>query len=143
MLRSSCVVKLGDVKFVGSLDFPPGMLPLQIHIVQEMISLLRERSKGFTQKTAAKRIAINLIDQWIHCNVYTKADRHVEAQILKVYKEYTDLYAIQIDRRNDSWKTKVGNFHKRASTTLFDIFMPDPRRLKCQEIFWGVKMSQD
>ena len=34
VLRSSCAVKLGEVEFMATLDFPTGMLPMEIHILQ-------------------------------------------------------------------------------------------------------------
>ncbi len=141
VLRSTCEVKLGDVQFIGSLDFPPGMLPLQIHILQAMIGLLRDKRKGFTQQTAARRVSINVIDRWMHCNVYTKADRHVQGQIIKLYAEFEELKKTPYPRRTDKWKEKVQVFHDRVSASLFDIFTPDSRRLKRLELFYGVKMT--
>ena len=143
VLRSSCEVKLGDVQFVGSLNFPPGMLPLEIHVLQAMMGLMRDKKKGFTLQTAARRISINLIDQWIHCNVYTKADQNVQGQIIKLYTAYRELEKTPYPRRTDKWKEKVKAFYDRVSSTLFDIFTPDARRLKRLELFYGVKMTDE
>ena len=33
-LRSACAIQLGDVEFIATLEFPPGMLPLQIQVLQ-------------------------------------------------------------------------------------------------------------
>ena len=33
-LRSACAIQLGDVEFIATLEFPTGMLPLQIHVLQ-------------------------------------------------------------------------------------------------------------
>ena len=33
-LRSACAIQLGDVEFIANLEFSPGMLPLQIHVLQ-------------------------------------------------------------------------------------------------------------
>ena len=143
VLRSSCEVKLGDVQFLGSLEFPPGMLPQEIHVLQAMIGLLRDQKKGFTKQTAARRVSINLIDQWIHCNVYTKADQNVQNQIIKLYTEFEELKKTPYPRRTDKWKDKVKVFHDRVSTSLFDIFTPDARRLKRLELFYGVRMTEE
>ena len=91
VLRSSCEVKLGDVQFVGSLDFPPGMLSQEIHVLQAMMGLLRNQKKGFTKKTAARRVAINLIDQWLHCNVYTKTNSF-QSSLFFILKTHKNLF---------------------------------------------------
>ena len=33
-LRSACAIQVGDVEFIATLEFPTGMLPLQIHVLQ-------------------------------------------------------------------------------------------------------------
>ena len=33
-LRSACAIQLGDVEFIATLEFPIGMLPLQVHVLQ-------------------------------------------------------------------------------------------------------------
>ena len=34
VLRSSRIVKLGDVELMATLDFPVGVLPLELHVLQ-------------------------------------------------------------------------------------------------------------
>jgi hypothetical protein len=34
VLRSSCIVKVGDAEFLAALEFPLGMLPLELHVLQ-------------------------------------------------------------------------------------------------------------
>ena len=38
-LRSAYAVQLGDVEFIATLEFPPGMLPLQVHVLQVWYSV--------------------------------------------------------------------------------------------------------
>ena len=33
-LRSACAVQIGGVEFIAALEFPIGMLPLEIHVLQ-------------------------------------------------------------------------------------------------------------
>ena len=33
-LRSAYAIQLGDVEFIATLEFPTGMLPLQVHVLQ-------------------------------------------------------------------------------------------------------------
>ena len=49
--------------------------------MQAMIYLLRDKKKGFNLPSATRHVAVNVIDQWIHCNVYTKTDKAVKEQV--------------------------------------------------------------
>ena len=39
VIRTSCAVTLGDVKFLATINFPIGMLPLELHILQVQATL--------------------------------------------------------------------------------------------------------
>ena len=49
VLRSERVVRLGDVEFLATLDFPMGMLPLEIHVLQVRSEVyLRKKCQNHT-----------------------------------------------------------------------------------------------
>ena len=64
----------------------------------------------------------------------------VNPQILRLHGEFGELRRIPTSRRGESWKEKVLLFHRRVSSSLFDIACDQNRRRR-QEIFYGVKMT--
>ena len=61
-------------------------------------------------------------------------------QILRLHSEFGELRRIPTARRSELWKEKVLSFHRRISSSLFDIACDQNRRRR-QEIFYGVKMT--
>ena len=61
-------------------------------------------------------------------------------QVLRLHSEFRDIQRVPTARRGESWQERVRSFHRRISSSLFDIACGQNRRRR-QEIFYGVKMT--
>ena len=50
-------------------------------IYKAMMSYARDTKANMSNEEAASKIALNLMDHWIHCNVYTKSHKAVKDQV--------------------------------------------------------------
>ena len=49
-------------------------------LFQAMLYYVRDRKK-LTTDEAAHQLSLNLMDQWIHCNIYTKTRKAIKDQV--------------------------------------------------------------
>ena len=145
LTRSSTQKQLGSTIYLQQPDFPNGVLPTKKVIIENMTYLMRPCSAGQAQRSreyAAQMLAELLQEHWLFCNIYTINTRHIQNNILKLYKEFLNLVQCRKERRNEKYQEKVEIFNGNAMK-LFDIFCEDEKCRKKLEQLHGVKMTDD
>ena len=107
----------GGPCFVSINSFPPDTLPTKMQVVQRMLC-----EKNYRTFTTAKKIAKELIDLWVKCNVYPKSEIFVGQFIANVMDDFSKLLRYPKSKiKHAAFSTKRDMFLKNIDQ-LFDIF---------------------
>lgn len=107
----------GGPCFISIKSFSLDTLPTKMQVVQRMLY-----EKNYRTYASAKKIASELIDLWVKCNVYTKSEIFVANFIANVMDEFSKLLRYPKSKiKHAAFGTKKDNFLKNIDQ-LFDIF---------------------
>ncbi len=128
--------KCNDCIKLEQKELPNGRLPT-FHDI--LCYYVLQKSNG--KKTAIEHnITLDLINHWVHCNVYTQSISSVKKRLNAQLREYNRLKGYPKDRKINKYWVDYDKF-KTSCNKLFDIIGSEERR-KEQEKLWKVKMVE-
>ncbi|XP_033631189.1 uncharacterized protein LOC117293082 isoform X2 [Asterias rubens] len=133
---------LGKVDYHEQAEFPPGILPTQKDVIQNMLYLLSPKRAGKAQRSrddASQLLAERLQEHWNCCNIYTVHVKHIQENILAAYVKFMSLCQTRTDRQNERYFRNIAEFNEQAEK-LFDVFCRDEAVKNKKEILCGLPM---
>ena len=97
---------------------PLGVLPNGQEVLEYLITL-KTQNPG-SRDNYERKVAKDLVLQWIFCNVYPKALRKVEKDIISLFEYYKTLKKRAKSKKSDEYWVKYDGFVKKQMH-LFDI----------------------
>ena len=142
MKRRSQAVKKTEVLHSGTVftsrqEFESGLLTTKKSVIERTL-----HEDNFLKKSAAAKIAKELIELWNWCNVYTKHYKTVAETIFEMMNNFSKLCRYPKKKRKDqSYTSKEADFLEDIDC-LFDIVCQDESRRRALEKKHGVKMTE-
>ena len=116
--RNRSQKKILDEVYVERGGLPPGMLPLQKTIIENMIYLNRPDRAGADTRSAkesATFFSYVLIEHWTFCNCHTVTVGNVSTKIENLYKEFLNFVQTRKEKRTNTWEEKAKKFNERVN----------------------------
>ena len=141
--RSKWSMTLGPFTLHAREIFTSSKLPSKRELVERMIWFMVPRPKGSFIKTtkdwAAMKVAEELCEHWVFCNVYPKHIKNVQKDILSLYADFKKLQSCPKVRMTEKWVKETAEPYMTSLEVGLDIRTMDITFRKKQEEIYGVK----
>ena len=142
--RSKWSMDLGPYTLHAREIFTSSKLPSKREVIERMIWFLVPRPKGsfikITKDWAAMKVAEELCEHWVFCNVYPKHIKNVQKDILSIYADFKYLQGCPKVRMTEKWvNERAEPYITSIGKEGLDIRTLDISFRKRQEDIYGVK----
>jgi len=118
-------------------EFAKGKLPTIKNVLCRMLN-----EEKFLKREGATKVATELRDLWIWCNVYPISEQRIIDKICNLMKEFSAIDRYPKQKRKDTFMKKEEEFISKIDK-IFDIFCNDLSKRRDLEKFYKLQMTEE